>query len=593
MPDKPHGMPLEGWDRYEILTLLGEGSMASVYKAYDPRLKRFVAIKFVRSKEPDIAARFLREATAQAKIDHENICKIFEAGERNGTPFIVMQHIDGRTLKDAGQELTLEHKCKIIEDTARAIHESHRLGLIHRDLKPANLMIERKQGGYHTYVLDFGLARQTDGPPLTMTGEVIGTPAYMAPEQASGGSRHADPRTDVFSLGTTLYELVTGRVPFLGSNAVETLVEIVESEPVSPRDLNPSIPVELQRIILKCLAKDPDLRYQSANDLASDLKDFRLRMEVASAETIKSGGLPLRRIFVWGVAGLLLLAGLFKAFESIRSYRRALQTQKLEREVEGIESRMRIVFMMPARDATKDIAEARIRVRQLDRQNPEERFLTGRARLATHDYDQAWMDLLSVPRASWHPRYVEAIRAFREKRYPDAIENSRLEAAETPWFYESLVLEGDAYMRVAAGLIEKGQIEEGLKANARAGDAYGSAMLIARSDPQLYVAECRRQNQAAMAVILLKREEAEQLFEKAVAACEQATSVDSRNSDAFREAADVYLNWGEYQRDHGRNPIISLQRSSRMAGEALRLNSHDPRANSILQRSSTLLIPYE
>src|SRR4051812_11734965 len=178
-PGSVRAFPVPGWDRYEIVEFLGAGGMGRVFKARDPRLNRFVALKLIRGDEPELIRRLLREAQAQARVDHENVCKVYEVGEVEGLPYIAMQYIVGDSLKEARDRMTLDQKVEVMRQVAVGLHAAHRLGLVHRDIKPANIMLEPDEdGGLHPYVMDFGLARevQADGP--TMTGTIEGTPAY-------------------------------------------------------------------------------------------------------------------------------------------------------------------------------------------------------------------------------------------------------------------------------------------------------------------------------------------------------------------------------------------------------------------------------
>ncbi|MGH9362391.1 MAG: serine/threonine-protein kinase, partial [Thermoanaerobaculia bacterium] len=174
--------PVEGWDRYEFVEFLGAGGMGRIYKAYDRQLGRLVALKFLRGDDPESAARFLSEARAQARVEHEHVCKIHEVGEVQGKLYIAMQYIAGRTLEEAAPRMTLEQKLRLLRQVAEGVHAAHRLGLVHRDIKPANVLVERgEDGAWRPYVTDFGLARELEAPGLTRTGMVMGTPAYMAP----------------------------------------------------------------------------------------------------------------------------------------------------------------------------------------------------------------------------------------------------------------------------------------------------------------------------------------------------------------------------------------------------------------------------
>jgi len=199
------GPPVAHWDRYELLDLLGKGGMGSVYRARDRRLNRTIAIKFILGGNPDLTMRFLREARAQARIDHPNVCRVYEVGEVEGRAYIALQFVDGEPLHRAAARMSLDDKVAVMRDAAVAIHEAHRLGVVHRDLKPANVMVMRSDDGqWFPVVMDFGLAREASVEiGLTASGAPIGTPAYMSPEQVRGDLRAVDRRSDVYGLGAT------------------------------------------------------------------------------------------------------------------------------------------------------------------------------------------------------------------------------------------------------------------------------------------------------------------------------------------------------------------------------------------------------
>lgn len=261
--------------RFEVLERLGKGGMGIVFKAYDYQLERHVAIKVLLSQDPESMTRFIREARAQACVDHEHICKVFEVGQSGANPYIVMQFIDGEKLDVVCENMPFEQRLLVMKQIAYGVHEAHRMGLIHRDLKPANIMVMRTEDGrYRPFVLDFGLARFGYTADVTMVGDVIGTPAYMAPEQAMGLGSQLDRRTDVYALGATMYRILTGSGPVKGDSGGEVLVNLQTTEPQSPRLVNSAIPKDIEIITMKCLERKPDDRYPSARALADDLGRF-------------------------------------------------------------------------------------------------------------------------------------------------------------------------------------------------------------------------------------------------------------------------------------------------------------------------------
>jgi len=259
-------------DRYEIQATIGAGGMGKVYKAFDRKLKRMVALKFLHGGDAALEKRFLQEAQAQARVDHPNVCKVYEVGRVDEEPYIAMQFIEGRTLRDAARDLSVREKLELVRDAARAVHAAHQLGLIHRDIKPANILVEQGPLGLRPFVTDFGLARDLEAPGDTIQGTLLGTPQYMAPEQARGELNRLDARTDVYGLGATLYETLTQRPPFDGPTHLITLYRMLNEDPAPPRKLAKDLPVDIESVVLKCLEKDPARRYAGADAVADDLQ---------------------------------------------------------------------------------------------------------------------------------------------------------------------------------------------------------------------------------------------------------------------------------------------------------------------------------
>ena len=265
---------LRTWKHYRNLAFLGEGGMGRIFQAFDPLLNREVALKFLARDEPEKIIRFVLEAQHQAKVDHPNICKVFEVGEWKGQSYIAMQLIRGKNLAEAREEMTLEEKVGVMQVVAEAIHAAHRQGLTHRDLKPGNIMVERDGAQLKPYILDFGLARGLEATGLTQQGVAVGTLGYMAPEQARGDQDAVGFHSDIYGMGATLYMLLAGDPPFGSSSGLELLRRTVEEEPPPMSTLALNLPRDLDTIVLKCLEKDPGRRYASALALAEDLRRF-------------------------------------------------------------------------------------------------------------------------------------------------------------------------------------------------------------------------------------------------------------------------------------------------------------------------------
>ncbi len=249
---------------------LGAGGMGEVWKAWDRDLRRWVALKLLKSTSPDEVLRFQREAQAAGKLSHPNIAAIYEVGESGGRPYIAMQFVPGRTLRPAAHG-DLAAGVRYVRDAAFAVHHAHQCGIIHRDLKPQNIMVEEGESR-RVFVLDFGLAKETAiESSLSASGCVLGTPAYMPPEQAMGQLDRVDARSDVYSLGATLYEVLTGGPPFVEPALYALLQEVVHDDPVAPSRRNRRVPAELETIVLKCMEKDPSRRYATARELGDEL----------------------------------------------------------------------------------------------------------------------------------------------------------------------------------------------------------------------------------------------------------------------------------------------------------------------------------
>ena len=262
---------------YEILKELGRGGMGVVYQAKQTALDRIVALKMVLAGThagSEERLRFRIEAEAVARLTHPNIVQIYEVGQQDGLPYFSLEFMDGGSLEDLlkGQPLPPKRACDLVETLARAVHSAHVRGVVHRDLKPANILMTADGT---PKIADFGLAKRLDSVGQTETGMVMGTPRYMAPEQAAGRSHEVGPAADIYALGVILYHLLTGNTPFNDENSLKLLTKVVKEEPPRLRQFAPGVPHDLETICLKCLEKSIEKRYASALDLAEDLRRFR------------------------------------------------------------------------------------------------------------------------------------------------------------------------------------------------------------------------------------------------------------------------------------------------------------------------------
>jgi WD40 repeat protein/tRNA A-37 threonylcarbamoyl transferase component Bud32 len=318
-PPSAGAAPLPEVPGYEILGRLGKGGMGVVYKARHVQLHRIVALKMILAGEhagADQRARFHLEAEAVARLRHPHIVEIYDVGLANGLPYIALEYLPGGSLKQMVQQgpLPARRSAELLAPLAQAVHTAHLAGLVHRDLKPSNVLLTEDGTAK---VVDFGLAKRWEEPGQTQTGEILGTPAYMAPEQAKGESKSVGPAADVYALGAILYEALTGRPPFQSQAVMETLQKVLSEEPVPPRQRVPGVPADLETICLKALRKDPRDRYATAREFADELDRF-LHDEPVRARRLSR----LEKVARWcrrkpaaaallaATVGLLLLAGL-------------------------------------------------------------------------------------------------------------------------------------------------------------------------------------------------------------------------------------------------------------------------------------------
>ncbi|WP_375758373.1 protein kinase [Corallococcus exercitus] len=444
--------PIPGWERYQSVRFLGQGGMGRVFLALDPRLRRHVALKFVRDDDEALTRRFICEARAQAKVRHERVCQVYEVGHVEGKVFIAMQYIDGQPLSALVGSLTVEQKALVMREAALGVHEAHRVGLIHRDIKPSNIMVERAEDGTpRPYVMDFGLARDWN-ESVTATGAVLGTPHYMAPEQARGEVSRLDRRADVYSLGASLYFLLTGQVPIPGANGLEVLNNIPTAEPRPPRLLEPGLPPDLEAVALKCLEKDRSARYDSARALAEDLDRF-LSGEPVLARTGFGYALRKRlrkhRLLASVSAAALVAVSVALGWGAL-ARREAAERERIAQRftelVEHLEAMVRYSALSRLHDTREDRRALQARMAELEaeiaRAGPRAlgpgHYALGRGHLALGDeqkarelLESAWSHGFHEPRAAYALALVTGRRYQQQLLEAQRIRNPQLREVST------------------------------------------------------------------------------------------------------------------------------------------------------------------
>ncbi len=576
-PGTAAAFPVLDWDRYEFISLLGQGGMGAVYKARDRRIGRLVALKFIRGGDERLTQRFMQEARAQARIEHSGICKVLEVGEVEGKAYIAMQFVDGASLMDAKDKLTLLDKVAIIKEAADALHAAHELGIIHRDIKPANIMIERRiDGNFHPVVMDFGLARDTnESSGMTESGTVMGTAAFMSPEQARGQVKKLDRRSDVYSLGATLFDILAGRPPFITDSMAETLLKVMFDDPPPLREFVPEAPEALEIIVGKSLNKEPEQRYATAKELAEDLERFlgnrgiagkrlslwyRLRYRAARNKPLVVLGAALLSCLV-----ALIGYGIRTRITALQKERQARQqaeiAQRLGQEITNMDWLLRSARQMPLHDLGREKAIMRKRMAQLQAELAEYgevsrglgHYALGRGHMALHEYPQALGQLETAIRSGNQRAEVHYALGFvLGKHYERAMGEARL-AGGGEWAKKqlkelapkyltpaiaslsqarALKLDAPAYLE---GLIAyyKGEYDAALQHAAAALEAapwlFEASQLI--GDVHL--------QRGLLAMDAAKFEPAEKELRAAVAGYEEATRLGQSDAEAYEALAEA------------------------------------------------------
>lgn len=365
----PGPMEMDRFGAYESLELIGVGGQGRVYRAFDPRLRRQVALKLLQGARPEA---HLREARAQAQVEHRNVCRVYEVGDVDGQPYIALQLIHGRPLgKEPGD---LKETVRLMRDAAEGVHAAHRQGLLHLDLKPSNLLVSEEASDTLIFVTDFGLASE-----IRQAGEgPLGSPPYCAPEQVARARAPMDQRTDVYGLGATLYAALTGHPPFEASSLTDLMVQIQERDPVRPSALSRAVPSDLEAILLKAMSKAPEDRYATALAFADDLERWIKGMPTHARPPSWAGRMAkwARRNPAASLSlGALILASLGGGLWAQRAAARRRHTKALlqtySEDMRTMELRLYAMRMLPPEDHRRIEADLRERLRRIEDSLPD------------------------------------------------------------------------------------------------------------------------------------------------------------------------------------------------------------------------------
>ena len=588
--------------------------MGTVYRARDRTLERDVALKFLRHGDPEMVERFRREARSQAQVDHDHVCRVYEVGEIGRHAYIAMQLLHGASLMEAGLRMDVRQKVRVAADVARAVHAAHERGLIHRDLKPANILVEGRPGGWHAYVLDFGIARLGREHELTEPGTIMGTLAYVSPEQARGEIGAIDRRSDVYSIGATLYALLSGGPPFPQGAGADTLWRVVHEEPLRLRRRSPEVPRDLETVVMTCLEKDPARRYPTARALAEDLervldgRPIQARPVGLLGRLVKN--VRRRPALAAAIAAAVVIAALAIGV-NLRTVRRGhLHNElanRLAQQVADLESRERLSALLPLHDRSPERQLIRERLEEIHQETDplgswargpahfalgRGDLLLGDARAAADELEAAWdagyrapADAFALGRA-WGDLYQQGLDQLQH--IDDPAQRAAFEA-EIQSRYRDRALavlrnagEGEAVQSVwAEGLISyyDGKLDQALE---RARTAFAAA-------PWLHEAKVLEGNvELAAARDRLHRGD----FDGARAAAARAetafaTAADVARSDpASREGlCSVGLEAMEAALRTGADPERGFDRAASACREALAINPESVSARNRFARA--------
>lgn len=603
------GVPMQLARRYEEIQFIGEGGMGTVYRARDPKLGRTVALKLLKETETQSWDRFLGEARAQARIQHEHICRVYEAGEADGEPYIAMQFIDGQSLWKIRDRLTMEQCVYLLKEVALAVHEAHRIGIIHRDLKPENILVEEHDdGSLKPWVMDFGLAREVNAQGQTQTGAVVGTVAYMPPEQARGDIRAMDRRSDVYSLGATLYALLAGRPPFIADHPWNLLLKVGYDEPTTIGKIKKGIPEDLETIIMKCIERDAPRRYDSARALADDLQRFLDGEPIVGKRASWAYVLwkkARKNKLATALLAILFVSTLGVGAMWIRAQRQAAVREKLAQELgEGlkeVELFLRAAYAMPVHDIERerDVVRARLhdiesRMMQVGRagEGPGH-YALGRGHLALGDPELARVHLEKAIAAGYSSPELEYAlgrvlgdlfrRAVDETRRITNKEERQKKVAELEKTLRDPAL---LHLRAATDArIESPRYAEGLIAlyEGKNDVAIEKARAAFEQAPWLYEPKkleadalysegSKYRHDAAFDYDKMKG-----YFEPAAAAYKEARELGSSDPEVYRAECEFWEKFGYAEQAKGNAWNAAYENAVRACSDAVRSSSRDAR----------------